>query len=299
MSTTESGCPAVFLGLPARRPESVSHRADSIRYGRRIFETGARLAANSANSEAHPGSVCAVKLDNGQMKVFTGFRVQHNVSRGPAKGGIRYHPSVTLDEVKALAAWMTWKTATVNMPYGGGKGGVICDPKRMSKSELERMTRRYTSEILPHHRTRSRYSRARCLHGLADDGVDHGHVLHDRRLFGSWCRHRQANFDRRVGGRNEATARGCVVAVEEACKRKENIAARRDGRHSGIRKCRIDRGAPIYREKGKDYRAQRFARRRSQLARDRSNQSARATKSDLERSSECRVHRESSNGTTC
>src|SRR5271156_3738509 len=89
------------------------------------------------------------KLDNGQIKVFTGYRVQHNIARGPAKGGIRYHPAVTIDEVKALAAWMTWKTATVNIPYGGGKGGVICDPKRMSKAELERMTRRYASEIFP------------------------------------------------------------------------------------------------------------------------------------------------------
>jgi glutamate dehydrogenase (NAD(P)+) len=90
-----------------------------------------------------------VKMDNGQTKVFTGFRVQHNVSRGPAKGGLRYHPNVTLDEVKALAAWMTWKTATVNLPYGGAKGGIVCDPKRMSKGELERMTRRYASEIQP------------------------------------------------------------------------------------------------------------------------------------------------------
>ena len=88
-------------------------------------------------------------MDNGQIKVFTGYRVQHNVARGPAKGGIRYHPNVTLDEVKALATWMTWKTAAVNIPFGGGKGGVICDPKRMSKPELERMTRRYASEILP------------------------------------------------------------------------------------------------------------------------------------------------------
>src|SRR6202166_3211940 len=89
------------------------------------------------------------KMDNGQVKVLTGFRVQHNVSRGPGKGGIRYHPGVTLDEVKALAAWMTWKTAVVNVPFGGAKGGIICDPKRMSKSELERMTRRFASEILP------------------------------------------------------------------------------------------------------------------------------------------------------
>src|SRR3974390_421544 len=89
------------------------------------------------------------KMDNGQVKVLTGFRVQHNISRGPGKGGIRYHPNVTLDEVKALAAWMTWKTAVLNVPFGGAKGGVICDPKRMSKTELERMTRRYASEILP------------------------------------------------------------------------------------------------------------------------------------------------------
>jgi glutamate dehydrogenase (NAD(P)+) len=90
-----------------------------------------------------------VKMDNGQTKVFVGYRVQHNVSRGPAKGGLRYHPNVTLDEIKALAAWMTWKTATVNLPYGGAKGGIVCDPKRMSKGELERMTRRYAAEIQP------------------------------------------------------------------------------------------------------------------------------------------------------
>ena len=86
-------------------------------------------------------------MDDGSVKVFEGFRVQHNIARGPAKGGIRYHPKVTIDEVKALAAWMTWKCATVNIPYGGGKGGVTCDPKRMSRAELERMTRRYASEI--------------------------------------------------------------------------------------------------------------------------------------------------------
>ena len=86
-------------------------------------------------------------MDDGSVRVFEGFRVQHNIARGPAKGGIRYHPKVTLDEVKALASWMTWKCATVNIPYGGGKGGVTCDPKRMSRGELERMTRRYASEI--------------------------------------------------------------------------------------------------------------------------------------------------------
>ncbi len=89
-----------------------------------------------------------IKMDNGEIGVFTGCRVQHNDARGPFKGGIRYHPNVTLDEVTALAMWMTWKCAVVDIPYGGAKGGVCCNPKKMSTGELERMTRRYTSLIL-------------------------------------------------------------------------------------------------------------------------------------------------------
>jgi glutamate dehydrogenase (NAD(P)+) len=162
-----------------------------------------------------------VKMDNGQLKVFTGYRVQHNLVRGPAKGGIRYHPNVTLDEVKALATWMTWKCATVNIPFGGGKGGVICDPKRMSKGELERMTRRYTSEILPligpdqdilapdvHTDSQTMawimdtYSMSK---GYSTLGVVTGKPVS---IGGS-------------EGRKEATARGCVAVVEEACKVKK------------------------------------------------------------------------------
>jgi glutamate dehydrogenase (NAD(P)+) len=90
-----------------------------------------------------------IRLDDGSVKSFTGYRVHHNTSRGPSKGGIRYHPGVTLDEVKALAMWMTWKCAVVNIPYGGAKGGVVVDPKALSRAELERLTRRYASEILP------------------------------------------------------------------------------------------------------------------------------------------------------
>lgn len=90
-----------------------------------------------------------VRMDDGSLRVFTGYRVQHNVLRGPAKGGIRYHPDVTLEEVRALAMWMTWKCAVVNIPFGGGKGGVVCNPKEMSAGELERLTRRYTTEITP------------------------------------------------------------------------------------------------------------------------------------------------------
>ena len=91
---------------------------------------------------------CPVQMDSGEIEVFTGFRVQYNITLGPAKGGIRYHPGVSLDEVTALAAWMTWKCAVAHVPFGGGKGGVICDPTRMSRRELEALTRRYVAEII-------------------------------------------------------------------------------------------------------------------------------------------------------
>ena len=91
---------------------------------------------------------CPVQMDNGEIEVFTGYRVQYNITLGPAKGGIRYHPDVTIDEVTALAAWMTWKCAVAHVPFGGGKGGIVCDPTRMSKRELEALTRRYVSEII-------------------------------------------------------------------------------------------------------------------------------------------------------
>ena len=91
---------------------------------------------------------CPVQMDNGEIEVFTGYRVQYNVTLGPAKGGIRYHPDVSLDEVTALAAWMTWKCAVAQLPFGGGKGGIVCDPTRLSKRELEALTRRYVAEIV-------------------------------------------------------------------------------------------------------------------------------------------------------
>jgi glutamate dehydrogenase (NAD(P)+) len=91
---------------------------------------------------------CPIQMDNGEIEVFTGYRVQYNITLGPAKGGIRYHPDVSLDEVTALAAWMTWKCAVAHVPFGGGKGGIICDPTRMSRRELESLTRRYVAEII-------------------------------------------------------------------------------------------------------------------------------------------------------
>jgi glutamate dehydrogenase (NAD(P)+) len=94
------------------------------------------------------GVAIPVQMDNGKLKVFKGYRVQHSLARGPAKGGIRYAPDVTLDEMRALAAWMTWKCAVVNLPFGGAKGGIVCDPKQLSNSELEKITRRYTASLI-------------------------------------------------------------------------------------------------------------------------------------------------------
>jgi glutamate dehydrogenase (NAD(P)+) len=91
---------------------------------------------------------CPVQMDNGEIEVFTGYRVQYNITLGPAKGGIRYHPDVSLDEVTALAAWMTWKCAVAHIPFGGAKGGIVCDPTKMSRRELEALTRRYVAEIV-------------------------------------------------------------------------------------------------------------------------------------------------------
>jgi glutamate dehydrogenase (NAD(P)+) len=161
------------------------------------------------------------KMDNGQVKVLTGYRVQHNVARGPGKGGIRFHPNVTLDEIKALATWMTWKTAMMNLPLGGAKGGIICDPKRMSKSELERMTRRYASEILPiigpdqDIPAPDVYTDAQTMAWIMDTySMTVGHAAQGvvtgkpQSIGGS-------------AGRDEATARGLVAIVEEACKLKK------------------------------------------------------------------------------
>ena len=160
------------------------------------------------------------KMDDGSITVFEGYRVQHNLARGPAKGGIRYHPDVTLDEINALASWMTWKCATVNIPFGGGKGGVVCNPKGMSAREIENMTRRYAAEIsivigpekdipAPDVYTNPQvmawimdtYS---MLHGSTSLGVVTGKPLP---IGGS-------------EGRSEATARGCQFVIREACQEK-------------------------------------------------------------------------------
>jgi glutamate dehydrogenase (NAD(P)+) len=159
-----------------------------------------------------------VKMDDGSVKIFTGYRVQHNTAAGPAKGGIRFHPDVTLEEVKALAMWMSWKCAVVNLPFGGAKGGVICNPKELSLGELERLTRRYTTEIscvigpmvdipAPDVNTNpqtmawimdtySLHSGAQTLEVVTGKPVDVGGSL----------------------GRNEATGRGVMITAIEAMK---------------------------------------------------------------------------------
>src|SRR5437667_8659905 len=159
-----------------------------------------------------------VRMADGVVQVFTGYRVQHNTTRGPGKGGIRYHPSVSLNEVKALAMWMTWKCAVVGIPYGGAKGGVVCDPKGMSAQQLETLTRRYTTEIalligperdIP---APDVNTNAQTMAWIMDTySMHHGYtalaVVTGKPLS--------------IGGsegRNEATARGAVYTIIEAAK---------------------------------------------------------------------------------
>ncbi|HEY1272844.1 MAG TPA: Glu/Leu/Phe/Val dehydrogenase, partial [Terriglobales bacterium] len=158
-----------------------------------------------------------VKMDNGSVRVFEGFRVQHSSVRGPCKGGIRYHPNVSFDEVKALASWMTWKCAIVNIPFGGAKGGIVCDPHKLSKNELEHLTRRYAYEISPiigpdkDIPAPDVYTDSQIMawimdtysmtHGSSAPGVVTGKPTF---LGGSY-------------GRNEATARGCWFVIRSAC----------------------------------------------------------------------------------
>src|ERR1700736_3569666 len=159
-----------------------------------------------------------VMMDNGEVEVFTGYRVLYNTSRGPAKGGIRFDLQVSLDEVKALAAWMTWKCAVVNLPFGGAKGGVICDPLKMSAGELERLTRRYTMGI---------------IHTLGPDSDVPAPDVNTNERVMAWI---MDTYSMRVGhtvtavvtgkpiemggslGRREATGRGCMIVTKEALK---------------------------------------------------------------------------------
>ena len=208
----------------ARIPVSPVEDLNSFRIAMRQFDTAAEkcgLEPGMREVLRRPRRALSlslpVKMDNGTICVFDGFRVQHNSARGPCKGGIRYHPNVTFDEVKALAAWMTWKCAIVNLPFGGAKGGIVCDPHKLSKDELERLTRRYAYEISPiigpdkDIPAPDVYTDSQVMawimdtysmtHGSSAPGVVTGKPLF---LGGSL-------------GRNEATARGCLFVIRSAC----------------------------------------------------------------------------------
>ena len=162
-----------------------------------------------------------VTMDDGTIHAFEGYRVTHNIARGPSKGGIRYHPDVTLDEVKALAMWMTWKCALMNIPFGGAKGGVVCNPKRLSRGELERMTRRYTTEIINEIGPEKDIP-------APDVGTD-GSVM--AWIFDTYSMNKGHSVlgvvtgkPLNVGGslgRLEATARGSLYCIQEAVRKKE------------------------------------------------------------------------------
>ncbi len=160
-----------------------------------------------------------VQLDDGRLEVFTGYRVQHSLARGPGKGGIRFAPDVSLDEVRALAAWMTWKCAVVNIPFGGAKGGVICDPPMLSQAELERITRRYTAEIIeflgperdvpaPDMNTNEQ-----TMAWIMDT-----YSMHNRSTVTAVVTGKPLNLGG-SRGRPEATGRGCMIVTQQALRR--------------------------------------------------------------------------------
>ncbi|MFQ5608009.1 MAG: Glu/Leu/Phe/Val dehydrogenase, partial [Candidatus Zixiibacteriota bacterium] len=159
-----------------------------------------------------------VQMDDGTFRMFTGYRVQHSIVRGPAKGGIRYHPKVSLDEVQALASWMTWKCAVANIPFGGAKGGIVCDPRELSKKELARLTRRYTADLLDLFGTQKDVP--------APDVGTNPQVM--AWVMDTYSMHKGYTASsivtgkpEEIGGskgRLEATGRGVMIAVREACK---------------------------------------------------------------------------------
>ena len=160
-----------------------------------------------------------VIMDSGEIEMFTGYRVQHSIARGPGKGGIRYAPDVTLDEVRALASWMTWKCAVVNIPFGGAKGGVVCDPAKMSRGELERMTRRYTAELID-------FIGPQRDVPAPDVNTNEQVMAWIMDTYSMHVRHTETAVVTgkpiELGGsrgRSDATGRGCMVMCDEALKR--------------------------------------------------------------------------------
>ena len=153
------------------------------------FDTAANVMGLDTNTRAmikYPERMLTVgvpvRMDDGSIHRFEGYRVQHSSVRGPAKGGIRFHPQVTLDEVKALATWMTWKCAVVNIPFGGAKGGITCDPKKMSAGRTGADDAPLHQRDSAAYRAGAGHSRAGRLHQFANHGLDHGYLQHDQGL---------------------------------------------------------------------------------------------------------------------
>ena len=227
---------------------------------------------------------CPVQMDNGEIEVFTGYRVQYNITLGPAKGGIRYHPDVTLDEVTALAAWMTWKCAVAHVPFGGGKGGVICDPDRMSRRELEALTRRYIAEIID---------------AIGPDKDVPAPDVNTNDQIMAWV---MDTYSMHVGhtstavvtgkpiemggslGRREATGRGVMITTREAAKHLGIDIKERDGRRAGFRQRRIGLGGSAVEARRQDRRGHRLEGRRLRQERASTSRSCSTTRSSTSRS---------------
>ena len=225
-----------------------------------------------------------VMMDNGDVEVFTGIRVLYNTSRGPAKGGIRFDLNVTLDEVTALAAWMTWKCAVVNIPFGGAKGGVICDPLKMSVGELERLTRRYTASIIS---------------TLGPDSDVPAPDVNTNERVMAWI---MDTYSMRMGhtvnavvtgkpvemggslGRREATGRGCMIVTKGALAHLGMDVEGRDRRRAGLRQRRLDRRAAAAARGVQDRRHQRPHRRHPQQGGHRRRRRGRAGSRSTRRS---------------
>ena len=210
-----------------------------------------------------------VMMDNGHLEVFTGFRVQHSIARGPAKGGLRYSPDVTLDEVRALASWMTWKCAVVNIPFGGAKGGVICDPHKMSQGELERMTRRYTAELVefigpekdvpaPDMNTNEQ-----TMAWMMDT-----YSMHMRQTVTAVVTGKPINIGG-SRGRREATGRGIMIVCDEAVKKLESQSRVHPRHRAGLRQRGIERRPPDGGSRLQSDRHRRSGRRPGQQERNR------------------------------
>jgi glutamate dehydrogenase (NAD(P)+) len=214
----------VSIAAPVREnPFEVAR--DQLRRVARVFDLDPDVEAVLRECKKAVTVSIPVRMDDGSIRTFEGYRVKHNVARGPAKGGIRFHPDVTLDEVKALAMWMSWKCALMGIPFGGAKGGICCDPKSLSRGELERLTRRYTSEIITEIGPEKDIP-------APDVGTDASVMAWIFDTYSMNVGHSELGVvtgkPLEAGGslgREDATSLGCLVALREALKRQGSTVA--------------------------------------------------------------------------